>query len=63
MSELETLNFDLEEQLMRSNDEHGQKRQRAYTILEASLEEKDQVCVCGCVCVCVCVCVRVCLHH
>ena len=49
MSELENLNFDLEEQLMRCSDDDGDKRRRAYTILEASLAEKDMVCGCGCV--------------
>ena len=52
---LETTNFDLEEQLVRCSDDDVDRRKRAYTILEASLAEKDMVCVCGCVCVCVCV--------
>lgn len=44
MVELETLNFDLEEQLIRSDTPDG-GRKRAYTIMENSIAEKDQVSV------------------
>ncbi len=39
------MNFDLEEQLMRSGSENVEdnERGRAYTIMESSLQEKDQV--------------------
>ena len=44
MVDLEALNFDLEEQLVRS-DTPETGRKRAYTIMENSITEKDKVCV------------------
>lgn len=45
MRELETLNFDLEEQLVRcsSAEVEERERERAYTIIESSLQEKEEV--------------------
>ena len=37
------MNFDLEEQLARSEVESSGERQRAYTELETSLQDKEQV--------------------
>lgn len=47
MREFEAMNFDLEEQLVRCSSSHSEgedkERERAFTILESSLQEKDQV--------------------
>ena len=47
MRELEAANFDLEEQLVRcsSAEREESERKRAYTIMESSLIEKEEVCV------------------
>ena len=45
LRELEAVNFDLEEQLVRCSPSESEERvrERAYTVLESTLQEKDQV--------------------